>query len=559
MRGIPYPVSEDSNVSLSSVPSHKRTPFSIWIGIGALLFVPVARWLLDDIDHQYSNIATAALSAIGLLSLTVGILRRLPRSAVVIYSLSVIASVLLFFTCYEFRGFTGELVPTFRWRFTGSSSIDKTVNDAKANANLARVEPWIAGASFTQFLGNSRNGIVQSPSLELDWSERNPEILWRIPIGEGWAGVTVAEGKAWTLFQDETQETVACYELATGRELWRTAFPGRHTEPMGGTGPRSTAVWESGSLWIQTAVGIAACLDANTGKVKWQRDLLREGFQDQSESEQAIKWGRSGSPLLVKTSEQSLVIYPLGGKRDSGQGISLIALDANEGNVRWRSGASQIAYGSPVLANIGGSEQIVAIYEGNAAGHAVETGEILWTSPWPSLSNADACSSSPVLCSPEHILLGKGYAAGSKMIRIQRAEKDGKPIWSAEDVWSNHRVLKTKLTNSIYHKDLLYALSDGILECVDPETGKRIWRGGRYGQGQLLVVNDKLLVSTEDGRIVVVEAERGTELHSMELLDGVTWNYPAIAGPFLLIRNGSEMVCLFSPVLPRSGEEANRP
>lgn len=527
--------------------------------MGALLLVPAARWFLEDIDHQYSNIATAALTAIGLLSLTVGILRRLPRSATFIYLLGCVASIAIFFSCYEFRGFTGELVPTFRWRFPASASTDKAASDKNQNENQAKLEPWVAQARFTQFLGNERNGIVQSPLLDLDWSDRKPEILWRIPLGEGWAGVTVADGKAWTLFQAESQETVACYELATGRELWRTGFPGRHTEPMGGTGPRSTAAWKSGNLWIQTALGIAACLDANTGAVKWQRDLLLDGFRDQSESEQGIKWGRSGSPLLVNTSAHPLVIFPLGGKQESNQGRSLIALDAENGDVRWRSGNSQIAYGSPVLANIGGTEQIIAIHEGSVAGHAVETGEILWTSPWPSLSNADACSSSPVLCSPDHILLGKGYAAGSKMIRIIRGDKDGKPSWSAEDVWSNHRVLKTKLTNAIFFDNHLYALSDGILECVDPESGKRIWRGGRYGQGQLLVVNNRLLVSSEDGRLVVVEAEQGKELHSMELLDGVTWNYPAVAGPFLLMRNGSEMVCLFSPGPTQNGEERPGP
>ncbi len=107
--------------------------------MGALLLVPAARWFLEDIDHQYSNIATAALTAIGFLSFTVGILRRLPRSATFIYLLGVVASIAIFFFCYEFRGFTGELVPTFRWRFSASSAEDKTPSDPKLNGNLARL------------------------------------------------------------------------------------------------------------------------------------------------------------------------------------------------------------------------------------------------------------------------------------------------------------------------------------------------------------------------------------------------------------------------------------
>lgn len=522
--------------------------------MGVLLLVPVARWALEEIDHQYANIATALLVAIGLLALTIGVLRRLPRIVTIVYSVSVILAIALFFRFFEFRGFTGELVPTFRWRAQSTPSDQISFNQNDREDEIERLKPWTAQARFTQFLGNDRNGEIQSASIDLDWHAKDPTPLWRVQVSDGWSGITVGDGMVWTLLQDKAEESVVGYELATGREMWRTGFPGRHTEPMGGTGPRSTPTWKDGKLWIQTAVGIAACLDASRGTIQWQKDLLREGFADQAESEQAIKWGRSGSPLLVNSSGQLLVIYPLGGKLGSNQSASLIAMDAQSGEVKWKGGTAQIAYGSPMLMKLAGVEQIVAIHEGTVAGYAVETGEVLWSSPWPSHSNADACSSSPVACSSDRILLGKGYAAGSKLIRIRKSETDNPPSWSAEDVWANHRILKTKLTNAIYHSDRLFALSDGILECVEPDTGKRIWRGGRYGQGQLLIVNNTLLVTSEDGRLILVEPDQGKELHAIDVLDGVTWNYPAVAGPFILMRNGSEMVCLFSP-----SEESSQP
>lgn len=529
----------------TSVP--KKTPLSIWIGMGVLLLVPVARWSLEEIDHQYANIATALLIAVGVLALTIGILRRLPWVATIVYLVTVILAIALFSRYFEFRGFTGELVPTFRWRAQSIPSDREGLGQTGHDEAVERLKPWTTHARFTQFLGNDRSGKIQSPSIDLDWHANGPTPLWRVQVADGWSGITVADGMVWTLLQDPAEEAVVCYELATGREKWRTRFPGRHTEPMGGTGPRSTPTWQDGKLWIQTAVGIAACLDASQGTIEWQKDLLREGFASQSESEQSIKWGRSGSPLLVQSSGQLLVIYPLGGKPDTDQSGSLIAMDASSGEVKWKGGAAQIAYGSPMLMKLAGVEQIVAIHEGIVAGHSVETGDVLWSSPWESHSNADACSSSPVDCSSDRILLGKGYAAGSKLIRIGKSQTDGPASWSAEDVWANHRILKTKLTNAIYHSDRLYGLSDGILECVEPETGKRIWRGGRYGQGQLLVVNNRLMVTSEDGRLILVEPDQGKELHAIDVLDGVTWNYPAVAGPFILMRNGSEMVCFFFP------------
>jgi outer membrane protein assembly factor BamB len=123
--------------------------------------------------------------------------------------------------------------------------------------------------------------------------------------------------------------------------------------------------------------------------------------------------------------------------------------------------------------------------------------------------------------------------------------------WSTKDVWSVNKILKTKFTSSIYHDGKLFALSDGILECVDPADGSRIWRGQRYGQGQTLIVNGTLLVSSEDGRIVAVDPKSGKPIAEMNALDGITWNTCAVAGPFLLVRNGSEAVCLTSPAISK--------
>jgi outer membrane protein assembly factor BamB len=114
-------------------------------------------------------------------------------------------------------------------------------------------------------------------------------------------------------------------------------------------------------------------------------------------------------------------------------------------------------------------------------------------------------------------------------------------------------VLKTKLTSAIYDEGRLYALSDGILECVDAEKGDRVWRGGRYGQGQLLFVNGALLILSEDGRIVLADKETGKVVAQREVLEGTTWNTFAIAGAFLIVRNGTQVVCLKSEVGAGSG------
>jgi outer membrane protein assembly factor BamB len=288
------------------------------------------------------------------------------------------------------------------------------------------------------------------------------------------------------------------------------------------------------------------CLDAKSGELIWKLDLLERAGIDQTQAEKAVMWGRSGSPLVV----DDMVIVPLGGGKENSSAVSsLIALDIATGEERWVGGKTQISYASPALLTLDGVRQIVSVNEGNVTGHDIATGEVLWESSWPSKSDGDACASQPVQVDSNRILLGKGYAQGSKLILVQKnqeSDPDKSKVWQSYDQWADTRTLKTKFTNAIVYQGRVYALSDGVLECIDP-LGSRIWRGKRYGQGQMLVVNGTILVSAEDGRIVSVDRESGKPIAEMQVLEGITWNIPAVAGPFLLVRNASEVVCLVSP------------
>jgi outer membrane protein assembly factor BamB len=270
-----------------------------------------------------------------------------------------------------------------------------------------------------------------------------------------------------------------------------------------------------------------------------------------------LLWGRSGSPLVV----DDRVVAGVGGNAKSGNLTTLMAMDQSTGEVVWSNGASQISYSSPTLLTIDGIRQIVNVNEGSATGHRIDDGTVLWKTPWPSQSHADACASQPVLAGTDKILLGKGYALGSKMIEVQCSDKSvegaRKPeSWTAVDVWNNTKVLKTKFTNAIFFDAVLFGLSDGVLEAVDPKNGNRLWRGKRYGQGQMIIVNGHLLVTAEDGRVVILPAVKGSTapdaIAELQVLEGITWNVPAVAGPYLLVRNAEQIACLFC------GKEASK-
>jgi outer membrane protein assembly factor BamB len=103
--------------------------------------------------------------------------------------------------------------------------------------------------------------------------------------------------------------------------------------------------------------------------------------------------------------------------------------------------------------------------------------------------------------------------------------------------------MKNKFNASVLHEGYIYGLDEGILACVEVETGNQMWKGGRYGYGQLVLAGGHLVVITETGDLVLVKAtpERHEELARFSAISGKTWNHPAISDGILLVRNTTEM------------------
>lgn len=431
-------------------------------------------------------------------------------------------------------------VPHFGYPIGSTSDEDLPHQVPKGGVDLTATTP----DDFPEFLGNGRRAAVEHIRLNPDWQTNPPKLLWRHPIGAGWSAFSVVNGFAITMEQRGAREQVVCYDVRSGEHRWTTDWDERFT--VHSVGPRSTPTIRNGRVFSLGAWGHLTCLDGATGTVIWHRELLHDLGLNWREENQDVRFGRAGSPLVT----DSLVVVPGGGppKRRA----SLLAYDVVTGEPRWRGGECQISYSSPVLAELLGTTQVLTVNEDTASGHSLRTGEELWSHPWPGDSAVDANVSQPVPISDSRVLLTAGYRRGAAVIELSRSAHDA-PI-DVRRIWRNRSVLNTKFTNVVIWDGCAYGLSNGRLEAVDLETGERCWREGRYGNGQILRVNNLLLILGQAGELVLVRlnATGPTVLGRLQALTGTTWNNLALYGQQLLIRNATEAACYELPVLPDS-------
>jgi outer membrane protein assembly factor BamB len=202
----------------------------------------------------------------------------------------------------------------------------------------------------------------------------------------------------------------------------------------------------------------------------------------------------------------------------------------------WTAQNEAQAYASPMLVSLAGRRQLLVVSSKKIMGLTVEDGSKLWEFPW--VTQYDSNSAQPVMIDGSHFVVSSGYGHGAALIEI--IEREGR--FDARAVWQNTS-MKTRFNSPVVHGGHLYGLDEGILVCVDARTGERRWKGGRYGYGQVLLAAGRLIITTEDGDIVLVKAvpDRHEELSRFAALSGKTWNYPAIADGYLLVRNETEM------------------
>ncbi|MBI3210651.1 MAG: PQQ-like beta-propeller repeat protein [Candidatus Solibacter usitatus] len=432
-------------------------------------------------------------------------------------------------TLLQTGGFDGNFKNDLRWRWSqtpeeklvAAEAVRQPAPVPAAVAAPAKLPPAAVPAVITAewhgLRGPRRDGILFGVRIKTDWSATPPAPMWRRPVGPGWSSFAVNGDYFYTQEQRGPDEVVTCYRLTTGEPVWTHRDAARFWESNAGAGPRATPTFSNGRVYTLGATGILNALNAADGSVVWSRNAVADT------GAKIPDWGISGSPLVTGDA----VIAAASGR--------LAAYDLASGTSRWTIPRGGASYSSPQLLTIDGVPQVLMLNSAGAFGVALSDGTLLWEHKWEGYPIVQ-----PAFTADGDILMSVSDSSGTRRVGVAR-ESGG---WTVRERWTSTG-LKPYFNDFVVHDGHAFGFDGNILACIDLKDGKRKWKGGRYGYGQMILLPDQnlLLLLSEQGELALVAAatDKFTEIARLPGIEGKTWNHPVLAGGVMLVRNAQEM------------------
>ena len=438
---------------------------------------------------------------------------------------------------------SGTGLPRFVWKWapTVREQSQQTLANAPSTPQAADAESDESTLKYravdsSQYLGPNGNGVFPDLNVDVGALGDSLEAIWRQPIGLGWAGFATKGRLAITQEQRGEEEWVSAYDIESGALRWKYAKQRRFSESMGGDGPRATPTIVDETVYALGATGILDALNVTDGTPIWSYNALAQGGSN-------LTWGKSASPLHL--AEEELIVVTGGGQG----GPTVQAVNTQYGESAWTWGTEPASYATPIVATIHDERQLVIVNENTVVGLRPSSGELLWSFDWPvGMMPSTPKVGQPTVIDGSKILITASYGIGSILLEIKKEDDE---TLSTSVIWHAKNRMKTKFSSACVLGEHAYGLDEGRLACIELESGKRLWKDGKYGYGQNILVGNTLIVQAEDGDVAFVEAtpERFNEWVRVPGITGKTWNVPTLAGEYLLIRNDQEAACYRVPTV----------
>lgn len=393
--------------------------------------------------------------------------------------------------------------------------------------------PLVAGAAvagdWPQILGPLRNGKADGESLTLPLPTPKTATLWQLDVGQGFAGVAVAQGRA-VLFHRQGGELVAQrIDAETGKSFWRVTFPTTYRSSISpDDGPRCVPLVHRDRAYLLGPGGELVCLELNSGKQAWARNVTQDFRVPDS------YFGAGSSPII----EDDKLLLNVGGP----QGAGIVAFSLADGSTQWKATSEGASYSSPVAATIEGTRHLIFVTRLNVVSLNPQDGAVRFRYPFG--ARGPTVNAANPLVLGDHLFVSASYGVGANWSKIGATE--------AKQVWANDDVMSSQYTTCMEHGGYLYGIDGrqdvGVarLRCFDPRTGKVQWTQEDFGTGNLILVGDKLLVMRTEGDLLVVAADpkEYRELARVPLFESTVQALPALSDGLLLVRDTRTLKCL---------------
>ena len=315
-------------------------------------------------------------------------------------------------------------------------------------------KPNIVETEWPQFRGPRGDGTWRGPKLPESWPASGLKQLWRQPVGGGYAGVSVAEGRVFTMDRQTNPEVerVLCFDASSGQPLWQHTYPVSYGKLDYGNGPRAAPTIHGGHVHTVGALGDLRCLDAKTGDVVWKKNHL-DDFAGR-----LPMWGFAGSPVVYG---DWLILQP-GGEKDSG----VVAVERLTGKEVWRSLPDEAGYSTPIIVRAHDQDELVCWTPSHIRGLEAKTGKLLWSFPYEITYGVSIAK--PI--AHDGMIFVAGYWHGSKAIRL------GDTPTNAKLAWEENKFLRGLMSQPLHRDGHVYLLDKQYgVTCFELQTGKKLW------------------------------------------------------------------------------------
>lgn len=393
-----------------------------------------------------------------------------------------------------------------------------------------------APAQWPQWGGQNRNFTVKTSGLARKWPSSGPTKLWSRELGPGYSAVLADGGRLYTMFRAGDQEVVVCLNAETGRTLWEYGYTSLPPEghllperypPACGNGPNATPLLAGGRLYAIGVAGVMHCLNADTGKPLWTRNLLTE-FDGTF-----LEFGYSSSPIAYKDTIIALV---------GGSGHSIVAFDQADGHVAWKNLDFKNTFSSPLILRIAGEEQLVTCMATEVIGADPTNGRLNWRYPIRNQWKQNIAQPVPA---GDDMLWVSTYPTGSRGLKLRKNASG----FEVEEVWSSRKV-QVFFGTAVAIGDHVYTSTGGsgavFIAAMNMKTGETAWRKRGFNTANLLYADGLLIILDEDGDLALATASPSdfTVLSRFKLLEAPAWTVPTLVGRTLYVRDCRHIMAL---------------